>query len=178
LETRPYMRARRGLADTLWRLLRTDEAIGHYRELLRLNPGDNQGVRYLLLDLLMRLERDADAGALLAQYEDDGMAAWLYSRALYEFRAAGASERANAALREALKENPFVPAYLLAEKRIPHALPQMIGFGDENEAVAYAHEHLNNWRRTTGALDWLKSHMARKPAGTRKRTVRNSSRRY
>ena len=171
IETRPYMRARLGLADALWRLLRTDEAIAHYREMLRLNPGDNQGVRYLLLTLLMRLERDADVGALLAQYEDDGMAAWLYSRALFEFRTAGASERATRALREALAENRHVPAYLLAEKRIPHALPQLVGFGDENEAVAYAHEHINNWRRTAGALDWLKSQRASRPASAGHRPI-------
>jgi tetratricopeptide (TPR) repeat protein len=176
LETRPYMRARLGLADALWRLLQTDEAIAHFREMLRLNPGDNQGVRYLLLNLLMRLERDAEVGALLAQYDDDAMAAWLYSRALHEFRTAGASERANEALRAALKENQHVPAYLMGEKRIPHALPQTIGFGDEHEAIAYAHDHINNWRRTAGALDWLKSQMARQPAGTQKRAVRKRGR--
>ncbi|HEU4370794.1 MAG TPA: hypothetical protein VFV05_21440, partial [Methylomirabilota bacterium] len=43
VSTRPYMRARLGLARTLEDLDRRDEAIPHYRELLRLNPGDNQG---------------------------------------------------------------------------------------------------------------------------------------
>jgi hypothetical protein len=42
LETRPYMRARQGLAMRLNDAGRADEAIGHYRELLRFNPGDNQ----------------------------------------------------------------------------------------------------------------------------------------
>src|SRR5947199_51392 len=43
LETRPYMRARAGLAQALWTSGSRDEAIAHYREMLRLNPGDNQG---------------------------------------------------------------------------------------------------------------------------------------
>lgn len=43
LDTRPYMRARLGLAQTLRSLGRDDEALTHYRELLRLNPNDNQG---------------------------------------------------------------------------------------------------------------------------------------
>jgi tetratricopeptide (TPR) repeat protein len=51
--TRPYMRARFGLARCLEALDRRKEAIEHYRELLRLNPGDNQGVRYSLLAALL-----------------------------------------------------------------------------------------------------------------------------
>src|SRR6266508_4137939 len=38
LETRPYMRARAALAETLWALDRREEAVEHQRELLRLNP--------------------------------------------------------------------------------------------------------------------------------------------
>ena len=52
LETRPYMRAREGLAHTLWTLGRREEAAGHLLEMLRLNPGDNQGVRYTLASWL------------------------------------------------------------------------------------------------------------------------------
>src|SRR5262249_8050642 len=45
LETRPYMRARLGLAHALWTAGRRDEAVRHLQDMLRLNPGDNQGVR-------------------------------------------------------------------------------------------------------------------------------------
>ena len=46
LETRPYMRARcGGIAQMLWASGRHEEAVAHYRDLLRLNPNDNQGVR-------------------------------------------------------------------------------------------------------------------------------------
>lgn len=41
VQTRPYMRARLGLALALWSMGRQQEGIGHARELLRLNPGDN-----------------------------------------------------------------------------------------------------------------------------------------
>jgi tetratricopeptide (TPR) repeat protein len=172
LETRPYMRARMGLANMLWKLQRFDEAVAQYRELLRLNPGHNQGVRYVLLDLLMYLERDAAAGELLAKYEDESSAAWLYSRALLEFRRGGASAPAAASLREALRENKHVPNHLTGEKRIPPALPQMIGFGDESEAVAYAVDHLNFWRRTAGAVEWLKPLQGARGAAAKKRTSR------
>jgi tetratricopeptide (TPR) repeat protein len=68
LETRPYMRARGGLAQALWDIGHHDEAIEHYRELLRLNPNDNQGNRYLLAGCLLALDRDADLTALLNAY--------------------------------------------------------------------------------------------------------------
>jgi tetratricopeptide (TPR) repeat protein len=54
LETRPYMRARAGLAATLDALGDVEAAIGHYRDMLRLNPGDNQGIRYVLARCFMK----------------------------------------------------------------------------------------------------------------------------
>jgi hypothetical protein len=51
------MRARLGLAQTLEELDRNDEAIAHYRERLRLDAGDNQGVRYALLRTAQRTNR-------------------------------------------------------------------------------------------------------------------------
>lgn len=119
LETRPYMRAREGLAETLWRLKRYEEAVNHYRELLLLNPKDNQGNRYSLLKLLMQIERNKDALALLDQYRDEWSAVWLYSRALLEFQMHGPSPDPEKILQDALEENPYVPAYLTCEKRVP-----------------------------------------------------------
>ena len=57
--------------------------------MLRLNPYDNQGLRYVLLDCLLAMGRDEEAGALLVEYEDDGTAAWLYDYALWAFRREG-----------------------------------------------------------------------------------------
>jgi tetratricopeptide (TPR) repeat protein len=155
LETRPYMRARRGLADTLWRVGRKEEALAHYRELLHLNPADNQGNRYVLLDLLLQMDRMEEVTQLLEQYRDDWTAAWLYTGALVKFRQHGASKEAEKALGNALEENPHVPAYLTGQKRIPNRLPEYIGWGDEQEGMVYAADHLNHWRRTPGAVEWL-----------------------
>jgi tetratricopeptide (TPR) repeat protein len=156
LETRPYMRARQGLANTLWELGREEETLAHFRDLLRLNPNDNQGVRYSLLNLLLRLNRDAEAQELLQQYQDDAMAEWLYTRALLAFRTGGASQAAERALREALEMNSHVPAYLTGRKRIPSRRPDYIALGQESEATAYASSYLPLWRKTPGAVDWLR----------------------
>ncbi len=80
ISTRPYMRARFGLAQCLEVLGRPDEAIDHYRELIRLNPADNQAVRQILLAALFRARRDEDASALLAQFEDDATAICICAR--------------------------------------------------------------------------------------------------
>ena len=44
--------AREGLANSLWTAGRRDEAERHLQDLLRLNPSDNQGVRYTLAGFL------------------------------------------------------------------------------------------------------------------------------
>jgi len=163
LVTRPYMRALEGVASCLWQLGRKEEALSNYNELLRLNPGDNQGIRYVLADLLLSLNRDAELAKLLRQYRGDWSAVWLYTRALLTFRKSGPSPKADRALQEALEENQHVPTYLTGKKRIPNRLPDYIGFGDEAEAVVYAAHHLNYWRRTPGAVEWLERHAPQTP---------------
>jgi tetratricopeptide (TPR) repeat protein len=158
LETRPYMRARAGLAACLWRLGRRSEAIEHYTDMLRLNPNDNQGIRYLLTDCLLLEGDDKALGELLAQYEGDWSANWSYTTALWTFRQQGASPQADEALRKALDQNRYVPPYLLGRKRLPSRQPEYIGIGDEREAVSYAADAVEAWRKTPGALEWLARH--------------------
>jgi tetratricopeptide (TPR) repeat protein len=155
LETRPYMRARHGLAAVLWHLGEREAAIGHVQDLLRLNPGDNQGVRYTLATWLLATGDDAALGDLLGQYPEEGSATWAFTRALAAFRRHGAGGPADAALREALATNPFVPAYLLGLKPLPRRLPAYVGVGAEDEAVAYIAEAAEPWLTSPEALVWL-----------------------
>jgi tetratricopeptide (TPR) repeat protein len=155
LETRPYMRARAGLAQGLWEAGQREEAVGHYLDLLRLNPNDNQGIRDLLMPCLIILGRDGDAEKLFKEYEGDDMAVWMYSRALLDFRRYGASPKADASLRDALDENALVPSYLLGRKKMPRSLPDHYGYGDTNEAILYVHGNKAAWEATPGALEWL-----------------------
>ena len=113
LETRPYMRARHGLARSLWESGAREEAVTHYRDMLRLNPNDNQGIRYILLDCFLTLGRDGDADKLLRRYKDDGAAAWAWSAALALFRREGDCPASRKALARAVRSNNHVSAYLL-----------------------------------------------------------------
>lgn len=150
--TRPYMRARFGLASTLEALGRPEEAVEHYQELLRLNPKDNQGVRHPLMPLLMNLRRDGDAARLLKQYQEPS-ANWAYARALLAFRLSGNSAAAGRELREALRANPAVPPFLLSDEQPP--TPPHYSPGSVEEAIVCAEELGPAFRATEGALEWL-----------------------
>jgi tetratricopeptide (TPR) repeat protein len=155
LETRPYMRARQGLAQALWDNGLREEAVAHYQDMLRLNPNDNQGIRYLLIDCLLTLGRDQDARQLLKRYKDDGAANWAWSRALSQFRTEGDGASSRRALASAVATNKHVPAYLLGRKKLPRRLPEYVGIGDVNEAVAYVHGGAAAWAAAAGAVEWL-----------------------
>lgn len=155
LETRPYMRARAGLAATLEAMGEQKQAVEHYRELLRLNPTDNQGNRDALARCLLTLGENEELGGLLDQFKEDASANWLYTRALWLFRKEGSSAAANAALKKAMNQNRFVPAYLLGLEEMPDELPAYIGVGDANEAIEYAGLNAKAWLNTEGALPWF-----------------------
>lgn len=165
---RPYMRVRFGLGQCLEDLGRTEEAIVHYADLLRLNPGDHQGVRYRLLPALLVTGRDDEAGALLGQF-DDGMATWLYGRALWTFRREGDSAAAREQLREAGRANRRVAKYLTGEVDEPDELPESFTLGSEEEAVICTGELGEAWAVTPGAEEWLSRRAASRPRRKRRR---------
>ncbi|MEK7861047.1 MAG: tetratricopeptide repeat protein, partial [Chloroflexota bacterium] len=167
--TRPYMRARFGLAESLEALDRRDEAIEHYRELVRLNPGDNQGVRYSLLAALLLAGRDDAAATLLDQYGDEPTALWRYGRALSVFRREGDSRAARERLREALRTNRHVPKLLAAEREWPGPEPDAYAPGSREEAVICDAELGEAWRATPEAARWLHAHAPRRKSGKRRK---------
>ena len=61
---------------------RQQEAINHYSDMLRLNPNDNQGIRYVLAQYLLEAGADEALEKPTNQYPGDSAASWLYTRAL------------------------------------------------------------------------------------------------
>ncbi len=155
LETRPYMRARLGLAQMLWHVGERQAAIAHARDLLRLNPGDNQGIRYLLATWLTVMGDDTAVAQLLAAYPDEWSAQWAYTRALHIFRTQGRGQQAGEALEQALVVNPFVPMYMLEVLPLPEKQPEYYGMGDKNEAAIYLVGNIDAWTASPGAGEWL-----------------------
>jgi len=157
LETRPYMRAHAGLMQCLWDAGNHDAAIDHAREMLKLNPNDNQGIRYILAAYLAELSRfdDLDKFINSRQYKNDCVADWFYTRALLSFAQTGDSEKSRHDLTVALKSNPHAPKYLTGKKAIPRILPDSIAWGGEDEALCYAAFNRNAWQKVPGALEWM-----------------------
>jgi tetratricopeptide (TPR) repeat protein len=168
VRTRPYMRARFGLARSLEELDRRADAIEHYRELIRLDASDAQGVRYLLLTALLLAGRDEEAATLLDQF-DDPTAQWCYGRSLCVFRREGDSRAARESLRAALRSNRHVPRFLTEEDDELHEAPSAYAPGSREEAMICDEELGEAWRATPGAVDWLRAQAPARRSGKRRR---------
>ncbi|MEW6173847.1 MAG: hypothetical protein AB1510_12435 [Bacillota bacterium] len=164
LETRPYMRALAGLAGCLWKTGQRREAISYNKEMLRLNPDDHQGIRYVLANRLLEEGMDEDLGKLLAENEDDPSCCMLYNRALWSFRTSGGgNEKSELYLKEAVESNAHVSPYLLGKKNVPYRLPAYWSLGGEEEAILYAQAAKKAWQDTPGALEWLARCLQKRP---------------
>ncbi len=151
------MRARAALAATLWRLGRHQQAIDHQRELLALNPRDNQGLRFRQANWLLELGEDDELDALFAAHADESAPGFIYTKALAAFARRGDTPTARALLAQARELNPHIPDYLTGRKTPPKQRPAYTVFGEETEAIDYAAGTSGLWVSVPGALDWLES---------------------
>ena len=159
LETRPYMRAREGLAHALQSAGRGDQAIDHLREMLRLNPNDNQGLRFMLVSWLLTLGRDTEIRPLLERYPDAAWNAW-FTKALMAFRRQGDTPAGRRLLQIGHKSNPFILPWLLGDEPFPQERPPGYTPRSREEAYLYVEGSRCAWRSTPGAIAWLRSTLA------------------
>ncbi len=156
IETRGYMRARLALAEALWESGGREAAAGHLAAMLALNPGDNQGLRYILAGWYLNLDRLDDLDDLLDAYDEDG-AMLAFPRALAAFRRSGDTPASRKLLAAARKLNKHVVGYLIGEIPLPSAQPAYYGPGDDDEAALYVGTNLGSWRSAPGAIPWVRS---------------------
>ena len=154
LETRPYMRALAGVGHMSIKLRLFTRAEEIIRNMLYLNPGDNQGVRYLLLEILLEGKRYVEALEFIGRW-DDISPDFNYTRALLRFEKKGDYRYARTALQKAFEYNSHVPAYLCLRKRMHENESGTISMGGADEAEDYVQRHFRFWRRIPGALAWL-----------------------
>ncbi len=151
---RQYLHARYLYAELLWQTGDRQAALEEARKILRLNAGDNQGTRYLLLEWLMRAGSVAEIDALLAAH-DEHSAAWMFTTALHRYRTRGPVADATKALRAAMRANPHVVPMLLGESPLPEELPDTCGIGDQDEAALYLHSSTSTWYDAAGCIEWV-----------------------
>ncbi len=147
---RPFMRALQGLAWVQTERERIDEGIAGYQELLQLNPGDNQGIRYLLLPLLIVDDQDDAAKELVEEYADEETF-WIYAKALLGFRAQGDVLGPRRAVRKAIRQDRYVADLLLGAEQIDDLVSEQ----EEDETFFVANTLQPAWDASEGALDWL-----------------------
>jgi len=156
IETRPYVRARFRLAECLNKMNRLQEAAEHFRELLRLNTGDYQCVRFWYWPCLLRLGKDAEVEKLLKQNKNDkGDCTWDYTRALLTFRQKGDTPLAKRHLNQAIKNNSICAEYLMNGKAFAKPTPDGRSLFYDDDGAFCAEVLAQAWHETAGAAEWL-----------------------
>lgn len=154
-ETRPYMRVKYTYAALLQTLGRLQEAVAQYEELLELNPGDNQGVRYGLFTAYVEAGHIQEAEALLKKYNEESNAHGAFNNLLIEYVKNGLTQKTKRLIKRAKALNPFVIDYLTGKKKLPNEEVNSYILGSESEAAVYAVEHIHLWERHVELVEWL-----------------------
>ncbi|MEY3053106.1 MAG: hypothetical protein RLY31_2891 [Bacteroidota bacterium] len=117
--TLPFLKAKVGLAELLFRNGFHETASTHFEELLEWNPADDIQLRpYHCISLLCG-GRLAEAARTLRQAADQLSVPWLYCRAMTAFAAQGDTPESRDALVVAYRANPWVPVLLLGMRPMP-----------------------------------------------------------
>jgi len=171
-ETRPYMRARAGVARILVFLGRTGEAGGHYWALLDLDRRDSLALRHDFLLSLIQEDYFKDALRLVARFAEEEHPSFPYAHALLLYQRDGDTPEARKLLQAALKANRKVADFLLH----PGKREQMIDdpdfefdlYSPDPETLAYVSTFplLKLVEDTPQAPAWLRAGLKR---GRRKR---------
>jgi tetratricopeptide (TPR) repeat protein len=160
IELRPYMRALSSVCQAQWAIGLRDQAIADAEQMLELNEGDNQGMRYVLALWYVATRRWQDLTALDKAHGDGMLCHWPYTLALGAFASGASATAARRKLNQALSANPHVPTYLLGIKRLPTTVTASFALGSKEEAVDYATAAMSVWDDVPGAAEWLAEHWA------------------
>ena len=159
-ETRPYLRALYGRAMTHWHQGHFTETAQDLEKLLKLNPRDNQGVRFLLPLVHLLGEEDASALKSLGEYDrnypdDYCEPSLLFGKGLALWRS-GDETGARAAYRAAMLRNLYITPMLL-DTPSPQA---NIWHPNDRSEIGYAQDFIQSyailWERDPSAIRFLR----------------------
>lgn len=156
LENRPFLRSYHALGLQHLENGNTEMALSIFRTIMSLNPGDNQGVRALVVDCCLKLKMYKDVLAVCADSQDDDMAETLYGRVLALF-ALKRMAQAEKALRQAVTVLPLV-AEELVKTRHPRPRNMSAGrytVGGADQAWYYWQEAGKYWEAVPGAIEFV-----------------------
>lgn len=159
IETRPYLRALYGRAMTEWHSGRFTETASDLRKILRFNPNDNQGVRFLIPLVHLLGEEDSKALESLREYErsypgDYCEPSLLFGKGLALWKA-GDEEEAAAAYKAGILKNLYL-APLLLDLPLPQA---DVWHPNDRAELSYAQDFIQSyavlWDRDAAALRFV-----------------------
>lgn len=148
LGTRPFMRAMHNLSLELANLGEIDEAEALFKKLLRLNPEDNQGIRYLLLRLKQTQGNIDACEELLATYSEDWSIEFLAAELFIKLL----KGTANKSDTEELDQRNSYVLNLLSKSLQNNAWPKAnfasVILGSQNEAKVYLTHFRKAWQNS------------------------------
>ena len=160
LENRPFLRAAHGVALCQFKLGRTEDGLSMLERMLAWNPGDNQGVRFIVGSEYLRAGQDGNALPFF-EAEAPHYPPYRYELALLRFRRESYVTAATS-LRLGFVENGYIAEILCGN---PDPLPIGIWHGHGDRMPQTAKDHVSDygrlWRETPGAiafLRWLHTH--------------------
>jgi len=139
LDNRPFLRSCQILGIENQRKGDYDRANELFRLNLRLNPNDNQGVRSLLLENLLREKRINEAKQLLDEYSEDCSTDFMFGNALVALMMGKELEFKKLAL-AASARNSFVANQVISGRknsRLAGIIARSRGLVDQSKEMAY-----------------------------------------
>ena len=152
LETRPYMRAIHGLGLTAWKQGHLDQAIDIFNRMLKINPNDNQGVRYLMGPIYHQMGNLEEAIRWYERNADDPYSLYNHGLALIQ---QDKLERAARILIFAIFMNPYIAPMLLEEKLPKSDWFHTTGWAQPEYAREYLIDYGTWWEEEEAALVYL-----------------------
>ncbi|MCX6968668.1 MAG: hypothetical protein NTV93_00750 [Verrucomicrobia bacterium] len=159
-ETRPYLRAIYGRSMTQWHLGRFAPAAKTLEDLLRLNPKDNQGARFLIPMLHLLAESPERAAAYFDKYagqypRDFSEPSFLFGWAL-TYSLEGREAEARAKYSEGILKNIYLAPMLLELDEPPRSLYLPNDRAEPNYAAEFVESYAVLWDKEPGALRLLR----------------------
>lgn len=155
-ETRTFMGCLFEQTLLFWQNNEKDKAIDQLKYVLKLNPRDDQGVRYVLLAYLLELDMLEDAQSLMMSYGDDYSTYWSFCELLLDIKKQEDSAIIEMEFGMCVECNEFVVPYLIGDEKIPSDAVGSYDDGDRNEAIFYVQSAGDAWFNDKNALNTLK----------------------
>ena len=155
-ETRPFMMHLLEQAMLLLKDNQKEKGINQLEYILELNPGDNQGIRHILISQYLELNRLKEAEDLLDLFDEEHSATWAFSELLLSIKNKEEKEDIEMLYERAIDMNKHVIPFLIGKKKFPKEFPGFYSIGDENEAAIYVDLALKAWHEDEIVMKTLK----------------------